>query len=104
MSSQFSLGIDLGTSNSAIAITDLGTDATELVEVTQVVGPNQVGEKPTLPSALYGGTARAIGIRRTSALSKMRPIRSPPGSTPTCTARKVTHLTLATGIGAPGSL
>ena len=53
MSSHFSLGIDLGTSNSAIAITDLGTDATELVEVTQVVGPSQVGEKPTLPSALY---------------------------------------------------
>jgi hypothetical protein len=53
MSSQFSLGIDLGTSNSAIAITDLDTEATELVEVTQVVGPSQVGEKPTLPSALY---------------------------------------------------
>jgi hypothetical protein len=53
MSSQFSLGIDLGTSNSAIAIPDLDTEATELVEVTQVVGPSQVGEKPTLPSALY---------------------------------------------------
>jgi hypothetical protein len=53
MSSHFSLGIDLGTSNSAIAITDLDSDATELVEVTQVVGPSQVGEKPTLPSALY---------------------------------------------------
>jgi molecular chaperone DnaK (HSP70) len=53
MSSQFSLGIDLGTSNSAIAITDLASDETELVEVTQVIGPSQVGEKPTLPSALY---------------------------------------------------
>ncbi|HYN38572.1 MAG TPA: Hsp70 family protein, partial [Rhodospirillales bacterium] len=53
MSYRFSLGIDLGTSNSATAITDLDIEQTELVEVTQVVGPNQVGEKPTLPSALY---------------------------------------------------
>lgn len=53
MSTRFSLGIDLGTSNSAIAITDLDAETTELVEVTQVVGPGQVGEKPTLPSALY---------------------------------------------------
>ncbi len=53
MTRQFSLGIDLGTSNSAIACTDLETDETRVVEVTQVVGPSQIGEKPTLPSALY---------------------------------------------------
>jgi hypothetical protein len=53
MSIRFSLGIDLGTTNSAIAITDLETDRTEVVEVTQILGPNQVGEKPTLPSAVY---------------------------------------------------
>lgn len=53
MNKRFSLGIDLGTTNSAIAITDLESDQTEIVEVTQFVGPNQVGEKPTLPSALY---------------------------------------------------
>ena len=34
MSHRFSLGIDLGTSNSAIALTDLESDRTELVEVT----------------------------------------------------------------------
>jgi hypothetical protein len=53
MSSRFSLGIDLGTTNSAIALTDLETDQTEVLEVTQILGPNQIGEKPTLPSALY---------------------------------------------------
>ncbi|MFO1126879.1 MAG: Hsp70 family protein [Rhodospirillales bacterium] len=53
MTHRFSLGIDLGTSNSAIAITDLETDQTRLVEITQVLGPNRVGEKPILPSALY---------------------------------------------------
>src|SRR5258707_691110 len=53
MSTRFSLGIDLGTTNSAIALTDLETDQTEVLEVTQFLGPNQIGEKPTLPSALY---------------------------------------------------
>ncbi|MBK8908291.1 MAG: Hsp70 family protein [Rhodospirillales bacterium] len=50
---QFSLGIDLGTSNNAIAVTDLAGDRTEIVGVTQILGPNQVGEQPTMPSALY---------------------------------------------------
>ena len=53
MNHRFSLGIDLGTSNSAIAITDLDDDRTEIVEVTQILGPDQIGEKPTLPSAVY---------------------------------------------------
>src|ERR1700733_12422259 len=41
MSTRFSLGIDLGTSNSAIALEDFES------------GRNQIVEKPTLPSALY---------------------------------------------------
>jgi molecular chaperone DnaK (HSP70) len=53
MSTRFSLGIDLGTTNSAIALTDLESDHTEVIEVTQIIGPNQIGEKPTLSSALY---------------------------------------------------
>ncbi len=53
MSTPFSLGIDLGTTNSAIAITDLETDRTDVVGVTQILGPNQIGEQFTLPSALY---------------------------------------------------
>ena len=53
MSTRFSLGIDLGTSNSAIALEDFGSGRNEIVEITQILGPNQIGEKPTLPSALY---------------------------------------------------
>ena len=53
MSARFSLGIDLGTSNSAVAVDDFESDRTAIVEITQLLGPNQLGEKPTLPSALY---------------------------------------------------
>jgi molecular chaperone DnaK (HSP70) len=53
MSFQFSLGIDLGTSNSAIAVADFETGHASIVEITQILAPNQVGEMPTLASALY---------------------------------------------------
>ena len=53
MTTRFSLGIDLGTSNSAIALSDIDGERTDIVELTQVLGPNRIGEKPTLPSALY---------------------------------------------------
>ena len=53
MSKRISLGIDLGTTNSAIALTDLESDRTEVPEITQIIRPNQIAEKPTLPSALY---------------------------------------------------
>ena len=46
-------GSDLGTSNSAVAVADLDSDQTRIVEITQVLGPNQLGETPTLSSALY---------------------------------------------------
>jgi Hsp70 protein len=53
MTARFSLGIDLGTSNCAIALTDLDTDRTEILPVPQILAANQLGEKPTLASALY---------------------------------------------------
>lgn len=53
MSKTFSLGIDLGTSNSAAAVEEFDSGRSSVVEVSQLVAPNQVGEKPTLPSALY---------------------------------------------------
>lgn len=53
MQQRFSLGIDLGTSNSAVALSEVDDDQTNIIEITQVLGPNQIGEKPTLPSALY---------------------------------------------------
>ncbi len=49
-----SIGIDLGTSNSAIAtVADFDAASPEIVPVTQLVAPNQVDEGETLPSALY---------------------------------------------------
>nr|WP_294507413.1 Hsp70 family protein [uncultured Rhodopila sp.] len=53
MTARFSLGIDLGTSNSAIAIADLESDHTQIVEVAQLVGQSQLGQRPTLASSLY---------------------------------------------------
>ena len=53
MTARFSLGIDLGTSNCAMALTDLETDQTELLPIAQILSANQSGEKPTLASTLY---------------------------------------------------
>ena len=53
MSLKFSLGIDLGTSNSAISVTDFDGGEPRIVEITQILAPNKIGELPTLPSALY---------------------------------------------------
>jgi len=53
MSPSFSLGMDLGTSNSAASIEEFESGRGSVVEVTQIVAPNQVGEKTTLPSAQY---------------------------------------------------
>ena len=53
MTKRFSLGIDLGTTNCAVALTDLESDQAELLEITQILAPNQIGERATLPSALY---------------------------------------------------
>src|SRR5215471_11552084 len=53
MNVRFSLGIDLGTSNSAIAVADVESDQTRIVEITQVLGPKQIGEMLTQASALY---------------------------------------------------
>ena len=44
------LGIDLGTTNSAIAVADEGP--ARGVEITQVVGPGEIAARPTLPSFL----------------------------------------------------
>ena len=53
----FSLGIDLGTSNSAMTLAPVDDENNpgELVSlpITQVLGPNSVGERDTMPSALY---------------------------------------------------
>ena len=53
MDLRFSLGIDLGTSNNAIALAAADGARPQILDVTQILGPNRIGEKPTLPSALY---------------------------------------------------
>ncbi len=53
MKARLSLGIDLGTSNCAMALTDLETDRTEILPIPQILATNQLGEKPTLASATY---------------------------------------------------
>ena len=53
MNARFSLGIDLGTSNSAIAADNFESDEASIVEITQILRPNQIGESSTLPSAIY---------------------------------------------------
>ena len=51
MSARFSLAIPLlGTSNSAIAIADLESGETRIIEIAQALGPNQIGE--TLDTAV----------------------------------------------------
>jgi len=53
MKARFSLGIDLGTSNCAMALTDLETDRTEVLPIAQILAANELGERLTLASALY---------------------------------------------------
>ena len=52
-SARFSLGVDLGTTNSAVAVEEWETGRAGMVEITQLLGPNRIGEKLTLPSAIY---------------------------------------------------
>jgi len=53
MSTLFSIGIDLGTTNSAVAVEEFESGRATIVDITQILGINQIGEKPILPSALY---------------------------------------------------
>ncbi|MCX5747038.1 MAG: Hsp70 family protein [Proteobacteria bacterium] len=46
------LGIDLGTTNTALACADVDTGLAQSVGITQIVGPGEVAERPSLPSFL----------------------------------------------------
>ena len=52
MSKHYSVGIDLGTSNSVLSVAAHAT-APEILPVTQVSAPNTLEEKALLPSAVY---------------------------------------------------
>ena len=53
MSKKFSLGIDLGTSNSVAALAETGSGTIGVLPATQVLSSDSVGERETLPSAIY---------------------------------------------------
>ena len=54
MAARFIVGIDLGTTNSAVAYVDTqGGRAIRSFDVAQLVGEGSVAERPTLPSFLY---------------------------------------------------
>ncbi len=55
MVSKYSIGIDLGTTNSLLAYSLLDTDKAEvqLLPIEQVVAPNQIEARDSLPSFLY---------------------------------------------------
>ena len=51
---RFAVGIDLGTTNSALAWAPLAGGApVEAAEIAQLVGPGDVARRATLPSLLY---------------------------------------------------
>ncbi|MGH8508856.1 MAG: Hsp70 family protein [Gammaproteobacteria bacterium] len=50
---KYSVGIDLGTSNSCVSICDLDGGYPTTTSIAQVLGPSVIGEKPLLPSAIY---------------------------------------------------
>lgn len=49
----FVVGIDLGTTHSAVAFSPRGREAIEILEVPQLVGPGEVARLPLVPSAVY---------------------------------------------------
>ena len=49
--SQFIIGIDLGTTNSALAFVETGS--VESFSIAQLTNPNEVSKQPLLPSSLY---------------------------------------------------
>ena len=69
MSTRFSLGIDLGTSNSAVAADDFQDDRTGIVEISQILRPNQIGEKldPSV-GTLHSASRRVSGRRSPAAM------------------------------------
>ena len=53
MEKRFCVGIDLGTSNSVVALCRDDDPAVEVVPITQALGPGTIGERELFPSAIY---------------------------------------------------
>ena len=67
MTARFSVGIDLGTTNSVVAFTRCDDEyaETELLQIPQVVAPGQVESREFLPSFLYLPRAGEVDSLRT---------------------------------------
>ena len=71
---RYTVGIDLGTSNTVVAYVEAGSDAIRVFDVEQLVGPGAVAAQPLLPSVRYHpaagelppDTAAAVGGPRES--------------------------------------
>ncbi|WP_334042764.1 Hsp70 family protein [Burkholderia ambifaria] len=50
---RYTVGIDLGTSNTVVAYAEAGSDAIRVFDVDQLVGPGAVAAQPLLPSVRY---------------------------------------------------
>jgi hypothetical protein len=60
--SRFSIGIDLGTTNSVLAANELGSEtSSEVLPLPQLVAPSTVEAHPALPSFLYLATDQETG-------------------------------------------
>ncbi|HDR9115967.1 TPA: hypothetical protein QDA80_006016, partial [Burkholderia territorii] len=50
---RYTVGIDLGTSNTVVAYVEAGSDAIRVFDVEQLVGPGAMAAQPLLPSVRY---------------------------------------------------
>jgi molecular chaperone DnaK (HSP70) len=50
---QYTVGIDLGTSNTVLAYVEAGSEAIRIFDIDQLVGPGEVSARPLLPSVRY---------------------------------------------------
>ncbi|EJO53512.1 hypothetical protein, partial [Burkholderia multivorans] len=50
---RYTVGIDLGTSNTVVAYVEPGSDAIRVFDVEQLVGAGAVAAQPLLPSVRY---------------------------------------------------
>ncbi|WP_205972103.1 Hsp70 family protein [Paraburkholderia sp. Tr-20389] len=55
--SRYTVGIDLGTSNTVVAYVERGSDDIRVFDVEQLVAPGEVGARPLLPSVRYHAAA-----------------------------------------------
>jgi molecular chaperone DnaK (HSP70) len=99
MTSRYIVGIDLGTSNTAVAYAAPGSRDVELFEIEQLVAPGQVAARPLLPSVRYQPAAGEIGAAELQLPWPQAELGEPPLIGPL-----VGYLALDLGAQVPGRL